>query len=46
MGQDAVADRAHGPPGQQFAYDVTYYSGVAIEYTNGSATVLGKNIGS
>ena len=44
VGQDAEADRAYGPDGQQFAYDVTYLSGVAVEYTNSSATVLGTKI--
>jgi hypothetical protein len=45
MGQDAEADRAYDSSGQQFVYDVTYYlSDVAIEYTNGSPTVLGTNI--
>jgi hypothetical protein len=45
MGQDAEADRAYGPSGQQFAYDVSYYpSNVAVEYTNSSATLLGTDI--
>jgi hypothetical protein len=46
MGQGAVADRAYDASGQQTAYDVVYGSGVAVEYTYGSATVLGTNIGS
>jgi hypothetical protein len=45
MGARAEADRAYGPSGQQFAYDVTYASLVAVEYTNGSATALGTGIG-
>src|SRR5262249_19514194 len=46
VGENAVADRAYAPAGQQFAYDVTYFvPGVAVEYTNGSATALGTNIG-
>jgi hypothetical protein len=44
MGQGAKADRAYGPSGGQFAYDVTYLSGVAVEYTNSSATLLGTDI--
>jgi hypothetical protein len=45
LGQNAVADRAYGPDGQQTALDVTYFpSAVAIEYTNSSATVLGTDI--
>ena len=46
VGQDAVADRAYGPSGQQFAYDVTYGfpKDYAFEYTNSSATLLGTNI--
>jgi hypothetical protein len=44
MGQDAMADRAYGPSGGQFAYDVTYLSGVAVEYTKSSATLLGTDI--
>jgi hypothetical protein len=44
VAQDAVADHAYGPSGQQTAFDVTYDSGVAVEYTNSSATVLGTKI--
>jgi hypothetical protein len=44
LGQDAMADRAYGPSGQQFALDITYFSGVAVEYTNGPATALGTDI--
>jgi hypothetical protein len=43
--EDAVADRAYDPSGEQVAFDVTYAGGVAVEYTNVSATVLGTNIG-
>ena len=40
-----MADRAYGPDGQQFAYNVTYFgSDVAVEYTNRSATLLGTDI--
>jgi hypothetical protein len=47
MGQDAVADRAYAPSGQQFAYDVTYDfpKDYAFEFTSSSATLLGTNIG-
>ena len=47
MGQGAVADRAYDPSGQQFAYDVTYFSpkDYAFEFTSSSATLLGTNIG-
>jgi hypothetical protein len=44
VGQSAEADRAYDPSGQQVAWDVTYFSGVAVEYTSSSATVLGTNI--
>ena len=44
LGQNAVADRAYGPDGQQTALDVTYSQGVAVEYTNSSATVLGTDV--
>jgi hypothetical protein len=45
LGQDAEADRAYGPSGQQFALDVTYFgSDVAVEYTNRSVTLLGTDI--
>src|SRR5262249_48605718 len=44
MGQEAQADRAYGPSGQQFVYDVTHSTDVAVEYTNSSATLLGTNI--
>ena len=44
MGQGAVADRAYDPSGQQFAYDVTYFSpkDYAFEFTSSSATVLAR----
>jgi len=46
LGQDAEADRAYGPSGQQTALDVTYFSAdVAVEYTNNSVTLLGTDIG-
>jgi hypothetical protein len=44
LGQNAEADRAYDPTGQQTALDITYASGVAVEYTNSSATLLGTNI--
>jgi hypothetical protein len=44
LGQDAVADRAYDPSGQQTALDVTYGSGIAVEYTNNSVTLLGTDI--
>jgi hypothetical protein len=44
VAQDAEADRGYGPSAQQVAFDVTYAGGIAVEYTNSSATVLGTDI--
>ena len=44
MGKGAEADRAYSLSGQQTAYDVTYDTDVAYEFTYKTATLLGTDI--